>query len=152
MNRVAASHALGYDRRMQILRRSGIDTRTRLIGPACHFFSANIAIGPQSWINEGVHFENRARIEIGARCGIGFQAFLCTSAHDIGPAEQRWSHWKPGDIVMEDGAWIGARATIMGPVRIGAGSVVAAGAVVVKDCEPNGLYAGVPARRIRDLP
>jgi acetyltransferase-like isoleucine patch superfamily enzyme len=23
--------------------------------------------------------------------------------------------------------------------------------VVIKDCEPNGLYAGVPAKRVRDL-
>jgi acetyltransferase-like isoleucine patch superfamily enzyme len=29
--------------------------------------------------------------------------------------------------------------------------VVAAGAVVTGDCEPDGLYAGVPARRVRDL-
>jgi maltose O-acetyltransferase len=29
--------------------------------------------------------------------------------------------------------------------------VIAAGAVVTEDCAPDGLYAGVPARRIRDL-
>jgi maltose O-acetyltransferase len=152
VNRIAGSHLLGYDRRMQILRRSGIDTKTRLIGAGCHFFSSNISIGPETWVNEGAYFENRARIEIGARCGFGYQVFLCTSAHDIGPAEQRWSSWQPGAIVIEDGCWIGARASLIGPVRIGAGCVVAAGAVVVNDCEPNGLYAGVPARRIRDLP
>jgi hypothetical protein len=36
-------------------------------------------------------------------------------------------------------------------VVIGPGCVIAAGAVVVSDCKPNGLYAGVPARRLRDL-
>ena len=36
-------------------------------------------------------------------------------------------------------------------VTIGEGCIVAAGAVVTKDCESHGLYAGVPARRIRDL-
>jgi maltose O-acetyltransferase len=36
-------------------------------------------------------------------------------------------------------------------VTIGAGCAVAAGAVVTADCEPDGLYAGVPARRVRDL-
>jgi acetyltransferase-like isoleucine patch superfamily enzyme len=30
--------------------------------------------------------------------------------------------------------------------------VVASGAVVTKDCLPHGLYGGVPARRLRDLP
>jgi maltose O-acetyltransferase len=37
-------------------------------------------------------------------------------------------------------------------VTVGDGCVIAAGAVVAKDCEPNGLYVGVPARRARDLP
>lgn len=37
-------------------------------------------------------------------------------------------------------------------VRIGEGCVVGSGAVVVRDCLPNGLYVGAPTRRIRDLP
>jgi maltose O-acetyltransferase len=36
-------------------------------------------------------------------------------------------------------------------VHLGDGVVVAAGAVVTEDCLPDGLYAGVPARRVRDL-
>jgi maltose O-acetyltransferase len=48
-----------------------------------------------------------------------------------------------------DRCWIGARATILPGVSIGDGTVVAAGAVVTKDCEPDALYAGVPARRLR---
>jgi acetyltransferase-like isoleucine patch superfamily enzyme len=38
---------------------------------------------------------------------------------------------------------------IMPGVTIGAGVVVAAGAVVTKDCEAGGLYAGIPAKRLR---
>ena len=30
--------------------------------------------------------------------------------------------------------------------------MIAAGSVVTRDCEPNGLYGGVPARRLKDLP
>lgn len=33
--------------------------------------------------------------------------------------------------------------------RIGADTTIGAGAVVVKDCEPNAIYAGIPARRIK---
>jgi acetyltransferase-like isoleucine patch superfamily enzyme len=36
-------------------------------------------------------------------------------------------------------------------VNVGSGCIIAAGALVVRDCEPNGLYAGVPAKRIKDL-
>ena len=46
------------------------------------------------------------------------------------------------------GASIGARATCVAPVTIGAWATVAAGAVVVKDVPDFALVAGVPARRI----
>jgi len=60
------------------------------------------------------------------------------SAHD----------WKPVGVIVERGASIGARATCVAPVTIGAWATVAAGAVVVKDVPAYALVAGVPARRI----
>ncbi|WJH37282.1 hypothetical protein N6H14_05985 [Paenibacillus sp. CC-CFT747] len=54
-------------------------------------------------------------------------------------------------IVIGDGVWIGTRATVLPGVRIGDGSVIAAGAVVTKDCAPHGIYAGTPARRVKEL-
>ena len=50
-----------------------------------------------------------------------------------------------------DGCWICAGCTILPGVTIGEGCVIAAGSVVNKDCAPDGLYAGVPAKRIKDL-
>src|SRR5262249_59678352 len=49
---------------------------------------------------------------------------------------------------VEDGASIGANATIVCGHRIGAFSLVAAGAVVTSDVAPYALVAGVPARQI----
>lgn len=60
------------------------------------------------------------------------------SAHD----------WEPVGVTIETGASIGARATCVAPVTIGAWATVAAGAVVVKDVPPFALVAGVPARRL----
>ena len=54
-------------------------------------------------------------------------------------------------IRIESGAWIGARSTILPGVTVGHGAVVAAGAVVTRDVEPNTLVAGVPARVLRSL-
>lgn len=60
------------------------------------------------------------------------------SAHD----------WEPVGVTIERGASIGARATCVAPVTIGAWATVAAGAVVVKDVPAYALVVGVPARRI----
>lgn len=53
--------------------------------------------------------------------------------------------------LIKDGCWVGANVTIIPGVTIGEGCIIAAGAVVTKNCEPDGLYAGVPAKRIKDL-
>jgi acetyltransferase-like isoleucine patch superfamily enzyme len=60
------------------------------------------------------------------------------SAHD----------WEPVGVTIGRGAAIGARATCVAPVTIGAWATVAAGAVVVKDVPEYALVAGVPAKRI----
>ena len=54
-----------------------------------------------------------------------------------------------GVITIESDVWIGANTTIVGGVRVGQGSVVAAGAVVVRDVEPYTIVGGVPARFIK---
>ena len=54
-------------------------------------------------------------------------------------------------MTIGDGCWLGARAVVLPGVRIGAGSIVAAGALVTRDVPPNSLVAGVPAKLVRDL-
>jgi maltose O-acetyltransferase len=58
---------------------------------------------------------------------------------------------KSADIIVEDEVWIGANVTVLPGVHIGECSVIGAGSVVTKDVEPYSVYAGVPARKIRDL-
>jgi galactoside O-acetyltransferase len=52
-------------------------------------------------------------------------------------------------IVIEDDVWLGSNVTVVGGVRIGRGSVIAAGAVVTSDVAPYSIVGGVPARLIR---
>lgn len=58
---------------------------------------------------------------------------------------------KTGSVVLDEGCWIGANATILNGVRIGKCSVVAAGAVVTRDVEDYSVVGGVPAKEIRKL-
>ncbi len=53
-------------------------------------------------------------------------------------------------VRIDENVWIGAKASILSGVTVGRGSIVGAGAVVTKSAEPEGIYVGVPARRIKD--
>lgn len=50
-----------------------------------------------------------------------------------------------------DNVFVGSNSVILYNTRIGPNVVIASGSVVTKDCEPNSVYAGVPARKIANL-
>jgi len=56
---------------------------------------------------------------------------------------------RPDVPVIEDGCYIGVGAMVLGPVRVGAGAVVGASAVVLHDVPPGAVVAGIPARAVR---
>ena len=61
-------------------------------------------------------------------------------------------NWKAVDIitVIHDDVWVGYGSTILGGVTIGQGSIIAAGSLVSRDIEPFSIYAGMPAKKIKD--
>ena len=56
--------------------------------------------------------------------------------------------------VIEDDVLIGMGAIVMDHARVGSNSIIAAGAVVLENTivEPGSIYAGVPAKKIKDIP
>ena len=108
-------------------------------------------LGPGSFVNRCNYFECRAPITIGRDTAIAMSTLFVTSDHPL-DADGRFSTEARGlPIRVGERCWIGARATLLPGVTVGDDVVVAAGAVVAGDCAPGGLYAGVPARRVRDL-
>jgi putative colanic acid biosynthesis acetyltransferase WcaF len=101
-------------------------------------FPWRLSIGAHSWIGEDVWIDNLAQVSIGAHCCISQASYLCTGSHD-------WS--KPTfdlvvkPIVIEDAAWICARATVGPGVRIGEGAVLALGSVATRDLDPWFCYS-----------
>lgn len=83
--------------------------------------------------------------------------WITTSSQLWGPVDQEISdlHMKighpscKGDIIIENDVWIGANSTIMSGIRIGNGSVVAAGSTVTKDIPPYSIVAGNPAKVVK---
>ena len=56
--------------------------------------------------------------------------------------------------VIDDNVLVGMGAIVMDNAHIGSNSIIAAGAVVLENTivEPGSIYAGVPAKRIKDIP
>jgi len=52
--------------------------------------------------------------------------------------------------VIEDDVWIGYGTIVMSGVTIGRGSIIAAGSIVTKNVDPYSIYAGAPAKKIKD--
>lgn len=130
----------------------GLNIKKGRIRSGCVFDGNKIKIGGNVFINRKCHFDLNEKITIGDNTFIGAEAMFLTSSHEIGPPEKRAGLNKDLPIVIGKGCWIGARSTILQGVEVGEGCIIAAGAVVNKNCEANGLYAGVPAKRIKDLP
>lgn len=100
----------------------------------------------------GVRFTNN--IQIGNFCIFNLNS---TISHDV--IIEDYVYVAPGahitgNIHIEARVWIGVGVAINqgnGSIRrrIGADATIGSGAVVLKDCEPNAIYAGVPARIIK---
>lgn len=82
-----------------------------------------------------------ARAMVGANCHIGAGAVL---AGVLEPPSAT-------PVVIEDDVLVGANAVVLEGIRVGRGSVVAAGAVVNKDIAPMSVAAGQPARVIKKV-
>ncbi|MCU1527312.1 MAG: hypothetical protein JWP75_1075 [Frondihabitans sp.] len=150
----AAGHEVLIDRlRPVALRRCG-----HSIGDRCIIFSGlrvlgenSFSLGQGSFINHDCCIDASAPVTIGRLVSFGPGVMVLSSTHAIGPGSQRAGKRLLLPVTIGDGAWIGARATVLPGVTIGEGCVVAAGAIVTKDCLPNTLYVGAPARAVRTL-
>lgn len=109
----------------------------------------NIHLGKNVFINSGCKFQDQGGIYIGDRALIGHNVVLATLNHPLEPRQR--SSMDPEPIHIEENVWIGSSAVILPGVRIGHGSVVAAGAVVTKDVSPMTVVGGVPAKAIKTI-
>ena len=119
----------------------------------------NVTIGPFVEIQAGVTIGRRTKIQshsficelvnIGEDCSIAHGVMFINDTYQSGgPARgdrRLWRDTKVGDRVS-----IGSNATIL-PVQICSNVVIGAGSVVTKDISVAGVYAGNPAKLIREI-
>lgn len=106
-----------------------------------------LEIGDHAWIGENVWIDNLARVTIGNNVCLSQGAFLLTGNHNYKKSSFDLM-LKP--IIIEDGVWIGAKATVCPGISCGTHSVLSVGSVAVSDMEAYGIYSGNPAVKIKE--
>jgi len=106
----------------------------------CHVFIENdVVIGDNVTIKPGVQIWDGLRIENNVFIGPNV-----TFTNDLVPRSKIYPD-RFETTTIENGASIGANATIIAGVRIGANALVGAGAVITKDVPPYTVWYGNPA-------
>jgi len=108
-------------------------------------FPWKLTIGNDVWIGEEAFLLNFETLTIGNNVCVSQRAFLCGGNHDY---RNGTMPYRNGVIILKDGCWVGASCFIGPSVTIGTDTVVAAGSVVTKSLNNNGIYKGNPVEFI----
>lgn len=110
-------------------------------------FPWKLVVGDDCWIGEGVWIDNLDKVTIGNNVCLSQGAMLLTGNHDYTKGSMPYRN---APITIEDGAWIGARATVCPGVTAHQNSILTVGAIATKDMDDNGIYQGAPAVKVRE--
>jgi acetyltransferase-like isoleucine patch superfamily enzyme len=112
----------------------------------------SLAIGDGTSIHMHFHCGAAVRVEIGRNVLIAGRVYITDHDHLFeDPAEPAVHNGKllASPTIIENDCWLGEGAIVLKGVRVGAGSVIAAGSVVTRDVPAYTIVAGVPARPLR---
>lgn len=114
-------------------------------------YGAHTTIGDGVYANTGLTLVDDGPIRIGNGVMFAPHVTVATAGHPLHPAARPQGEQFSAPVVIEDDVWVGSHVSIMPGVRIGRGSVIAAGAVVTANVPPMVVAGGVPARVLREI-
>lgn len=135
--------------RSMLLRAFGAEAGTK-----CHFYPGskvwapwNLRCEDRVTLADGAEVYNPSPITFGSHAIVSQGAYLCGATHLYNEPEFRMvsSPMSIGAYV-----WICARAIVGPGVNVGEGAVLGLGSVATKDLEPFGVYAGSPAKKVKE--
>ncbi len=100
-----------------------------------------VELGKDVELGPGVYFVHTVGVVIGGNSKVGARVRFY-GGNTVGTAKD------DGYPTIEDDVQVGCGARILGPIRVGARSVIGANAVVVTDIPPDSVVAGIPGRVI----
>lgn len=106
-----------------------------------------LKIGNYAWIGENVWIDNLDDVMIGDHCCLSQGAMLLCGNHNY---KTETFDLFIGKIILEDGVWIGANATVCPGITCKSHAILTAGSVATKTLEPFSIYQGNPAIKIRN--
>lgn len=127
-----------------------IYTGTYILNPQNLSIGSNVSIQPMCYLECGN--SELTGISIGNDVSIAHGVTIMATSHlyenkDI-PIKDQGVELKPVKIC--DNVWIGAKVSVLCGTEIRSGTIIGANAVVTKSTEGNSIYAGVPARKIKE--
>jgi maltose O-acetyltransferase len=134
------------------IREGAIIKNNTVIMPREEEHSGSVDIGEGSIIHRDNSLDITGDIRIGPDVRTGENTYFHTHSHPIGDVERIWDNEPDlGEIVVGEGCWIGTMCQLMPEAELPAHSVLAAGGILTKKYKNRGLFAGVPAERIKGL-
>ncbi len=142
-------HAVLLYRFAHALRRQNVPLWPLILARLSQLLFA-IDISPSAQLGPGIVIIHGFGIVIGDKVKIEGDCYLYHGV-TLGVRGVRWidASRVEGHPYVERGVLFGAGAKVLGPIRIGRGSIVGANAVVIEDVPPRAVVAGVPARIVR---
>ena len=103
-----------------------------------------LTVGDHSWIGEDVWILNLEPVRIGSNVCVSQGVLLCTGSHDRRSPTFEYDN---APIVVDDGAWVAARATVLRGVTVGADATVGACALVTRDVPVGATVLAPPSTK-----
>lgn len=109
----------------------------------------NVFLGDKVFINYDCMLISDDLILVGSNVLIGPRVGIFTSNHYL--QKDKSFGLEKYSVEIHNNSWIGAYSIILPGVTISEGTQIGAGSVVTKSTEPYKIYAGNPARRIKEI-
>jgi putative colanic acid biosynthesis acetyltransferase WcaF len=106
-----------------------------------------LKVGNNVWIGERVWIDNLDAVKIADNVCVSQGAFLLCGNHNY---KKDSFDLITGEIILEEGVWIGAMSTVCPGVKCCSHSVLAVGSVATSQLETFSVYQGNPAKKVRE--